>query len=40
MSQNEYNLNATSPNQHERVCYTHKTGKTSIGWIHTAQRMS
>ena len=37
MSQNYQNLNAASPNLHERVSYTHKIVTTAIGWTHTAE---
>ena len=33
------NFNATHSNLHEHVSYTHKTGKSAIAWIYTAERI-
>ena len=37
--QNKYRFNGTTLNLHERDTYTHKDGKTGIGWTHTAGRI-
>ena len=39
-SQNDYNLNATSPNLLELVCYTHKSRQALMEWAYTAERMT
>ena len=39
-SQNDQNMNTTTPNLLQLVSYTHKTRNAPIRWTHTAKRIT